>query len=204
MRSKKLSLLVLGAAIGAVLAGTLLLKDTLAQNAAPAPASRVAVCDIVQVFNNYNRAKDLQVEFEKRMDQTKAENEKRIKAIEAIQMELEGFKAGTKDYEDRYNKIQRLTIDRKAWLQYEEMLGRNEQLRLTQEMYKDAMDTIGQVAKDRAIDIVLYREMRDVPTADISELLSQIERRKVLYNTAGADITEEVLARMNRAYRGGK
>ena len=48
---------------GAILCGVILLSDTLVRSepdrAKAVATARVAVCDVVMVFNNYQRAKDL-------------------------------------------------------------------------------------------------------------------------------------------------
>lgn len=172
-----------------------------AQPGAAAPSTRVAVCDVVDIFNNYQRAKDLTATLNERRQGIKLENEKRGKEIDAIKMELEGLRKGSKEYEKRFNEMQRRTIDRQAWLQYEEALAVREHHRLTQEMYEQIRKMIATIATSRGFQIVLFRDPEDLTSQNTSELLRLINMRKVLYSDSSVDITEETLRSLNAAYK---
>ena len=198
MKSSKTLLLAVGAlAAWAILLGTLGAQTRRETRAVP---TRVAVCNIAEVFNNYKRAKDLTARLDARRRRIKSENEKRSKAIESLQMELEGLKEGSKKYEQTFNEIQRLTIERQAWLQFEDSLAVRDHLRLTKEMYDEILAMVVATAKGKGLDLVLYREGKTPPTQNITELLRAIRARKVLYSADTIDITEETLRRINKTY----
>ena len=190
-------------AAGAVLCGAMLLSETFGSpdEQKPLATTKVAVCDVVQVFNNYQRAKDLTQMMAERRQAIKTESEKRAKAVEAIQKELEGLKPGSKEYESRFKEAQRLSYETKAWAQFQEAVVLQEHRQLTQEMYEEILAMIAKVAKAYGIQIVLYSEGPVLQSNDTRELLRQIERRKVLYNDESVDLTDEVLARIDEAYR---
>lgn len=205
MKNTKAYILIGGLAVGMLLAGAVMRSDSYAQNRPKSfPATRVAVCNLVEVFNNYTRAKDVSATFEKQKKEIKAENDKRVKAVEAAELELEGLRPGSKDYQARYNKVQRLKIQHEAWLMYKEMVGRAEHLQLTKEMYSDILKMIGVVAKDRNVDVVLFSQQPDLPSNTHKEFLTQMSQNKVLYNSDRVDITEEVLGQLNRSYSSKK
>ena len=189
-------------AVGALAAWTILLGNLGAQPRRDAKAvlTRVAVCDVAEVFNNYKRAKDLTAKLDARRQRIKSENEKRGKAIEALQMELEGLKEGSKKYEQTFNEIQRLTIEREAWLQFEDSLALRDHHRLSREMYEEIVAMVAAIAKSKGLDLVLYREGKTPPTQNITELLRVIRARKVLYSAETIDITEETLRSINQNY----
>ncbi len=112
-------------------------------------AATVGVCDVVVVFNEYQRAKDLTLKLNERRDALRAENEKRGKAIDVLRTELEGLKAGSKEYEQRLNEVQRLTIERTAWLQFQESLIMRDHQRLTREMYEQILRMIQTVGEQQ-------------------------------------------------------
>lgn len=180
------------------------LSSGVAQAPPAPPATRVAICDIVDVFNNYQRAKDLTSQLNERRDSIKAEADKRAKAIEALRMELEGLKQGSKEFEQRFNEVQRLTIERTAYLQFQDALAMRDHRNLTKEMYEEIMATVGAVAKERGYDIVLARENEPLNLENTQEMLRQIGSRKVLYGATSIDITEPVLGRLNQNYKASK
>lgn len=173
-----------------------------AQPTGGADGSRVAVCDVVEVFNSYDRARDLTEQLNERRAEIERENRERIDTIEVIQTELEGLREGSPEYERRFEEMQRLSIDRKAWLQYQDQLALREHHRLTREMYEEVTSMVGRVGAERGYDVVLYIERGPVRSENTQELLTEIARRRILYAAERVDLTSVVLAELNRAYGG--
>jgi len=167
-----------------------------------AGGSSVAVCDVVEVFNSYDRARDLTEKLNERRAEIERENRERLDAIEAIQTELEGLREGSPEYEKRFEEMQRLSINRKAWLQYEDQLALREHHRLTREMYEEVTSMVGRTAAERGYDVVIYVERGPVRSENTQELLAEIARRRVLYAAERVDLTDTVLTELNRAYGG--
>lgn len=203
MKISRMCVLVM---VPAILCATLILKDTFAQRtpATRSVAAGVAVCDVVEVFNQYEKARELNEKRNQHRLTIQADDRSKEKDIQDKQNLLEGLKEGTVDYEKVLKDILKMTIERKAWQQYEEAAMRRDHLRRTREMYEDILKTIATVARRRGVQVVLYSNRESMETRDIQELLQFIERRKVLYADASVDITEEVLGRVNRTYRAGK
>lgn len=183
-----------------------LLTDAFAQQdgSSVSVPSPVAVCDIVQVFNSYERAKDLNTVREDRKRSLQGENETRTKEIEAVNLELEGLKEGSKAYETQFNKQARLAIEQETWLKMQQMLMLRDHFRLTKDMYEQIRATIATVAKSRGYHIVLFRDQEELVAQNTSELVQEIARRKMLYASSQVDITDDVLLRLNTEYRAGK
>ncbi|HUS92270.1 MAG TPA: OmpH family outer membrane protein [Phycisphaerae bacterium] len=189
--------------IVALLGGALLLTHSWAQPARPA-GSTVGVCDLVEVFNNYQRAKDLTAQLNDRRQAIQAEGKKRSDAIDALRQELENYKKGTKKYQETAHQIQWLGLQAQGWLKYQDGLAMEEHRELTKEMYEEIRAMIAQVAKQRGISMVLQREPGDLETDNTAELLRQIYNHKVLYAAEDLEITEAVLLSLNQAYRAKK
>ena len=205
---KKLHWILL-VALGTMIA-TFALNPTLAQEkpAAPtatsAPAAaqptKSAVCDLFVILKNYDRGNDLKKELKARVDKITAEGDKRGKEITKIQDTLEELKPGSKEYDAQLNKMTQLTIDRQAFLNYQDELAKRETYRYTKEVYQDVLDAIEKVAKERGYQLVLFKESPNLVSRTYDELLEQISRRKVLYSDPSLDITDDVLKRINRDY----
>ena len=198
MKTSRIYLLVIVALLGTVV----LLRHSGAEDyGSTTSQTRVAVCDVVQVFNNYVRANDLTAKLTEQTEAIKGEDEKRRKAIETLEMELEGLLKGSKEYQQRYNEMHRQRINRQAWLKYEEDMARREHHRLTSEMYVEVRKMIAQVARQMGYQIVLYFKRGEMESNNTTELRQQIELRKVLYADASVDLTDTVLMRLNETYR---
>jgi Skp family chaperone for outer membrane proteins len=93
-----------------------------------------------------------------------------------------------------------LTIDRQAFLNYQDELAKRETFRYTKEVYQDVLDAVDKVAKERGYQLVLFKESANLTSRTYDELLEQIARRKVLYSDSSLEITDDVLKRLNRDY----
>jgi len=198
MNKKHLGFLIILASAGAFLLTNTPAKPTEIDNQ---PATRVAVCDIEQIYANYDRARGLIEKLNESRQAILKENEDRGKSIETLQMELEQLKVGSKEYEDRFNELQRLTIERQSWLQLKEAIILREHARLTTEMYGEITGAIERIARQDGYDVVLFRENKALESREPKEILDQIRSRKVLYAKPSCDITQRVLSSMNEAYR---
>ena len=187
----------------ALVGGAVLLTSSAAQPARPA-LTRIAVCDFVDIFNNYARAKEETAKLNERRQQIKAEMDKREKAIEALNLERDSYKQGSKKYEEMAGQITWQTLQNEAWLRYQENLTLSDHRNLTREMYKEIKAMIAKVAKQRGVILVLQREPETLETQNTAELLRQIYGRKVLYSADELDITETVLLSLNQAYKAKK
>lgn len=160
----------------------------------------VAVCDVVEVFNNYERAKDLTAEFQERRETINEQSEARRLAIEEKGEELNNLREGSAEYERQLQELQRMVIEAQTWAEYQESLARRDYLRLTTDMYEEILDMVTVVAEELGYSVVLFRETRDTSANTMQELLLQMQNRKVLYSTDEIDITGTVLSRINIAY----
>lgn len=184
--------------------GAFVINHGVAQEKPAPPAAKVAVCDVLQVFRNYQRAKDLTEGLKTRVETVKAESDSRGKAIDKLQDEMDRLKIDSKEYNDRLNEKTRLTIERQAYLATQDELAKRENFRLTKDMYTDVLAAVEKVAKARGYDVVLFKESPDLQSQNLEELLQQMARRKVLYSEPSLDITEEVLLRLNEDFKAKK
>lgn len=199
MKSSRIYLLVIFALVGLAA----LLTTAVAQPAAPA-GGPIAFCDLVMVFNNYQRAKDMTTELNERRKAIEAERTKRGKAVEALQMELQNYKKGSSQYEKTLNEVQRQSIELEAYLRFQEQLALREHRSLTEEMYKEIVTAVAQAAKRQGVSVVLQREQEQLNSDDTKAMLQQIYNRKVLYFNESLDITDAILTSLNQAYKARK
>lgn len=199
MKASRIYLLV----IFALVALAALLTNAVAQPAAPA-GGRVAFCDLVLVFNTYQRAIDMTTELNERRKAIEAENNKRTKAIEAINMELQNYKKGSQQYEKTLNEVQRQSIELEAYLRFQEQLALREHRSLTEEMYNEIIAAVAKAATQQGASVVLQREQEQLNTDDTKVMLQQIYNRKVLYFDERLDITDAILTSLNQAYKAKK
>ena len=191
--------------VGIVLAAavTVVWTQTHAQQPAGravAPVARVAVCDVGEIFNGYQRRNDLNALFEGKRKAANAEDEKKIAQIKQLQGFLEGVNADSKEYAEKLGELERITLERQLWRQLTEQKFTREHRLLMQELYSEVLAAIGDKARALGYDLVMYKDQIEVQSKTTSELLSKIAQRKCLYANPALDVTKPVLTLLNQRY----
>jgi len=168
---------------------------------AGAGSGAVAVCNVVEILNNCQKAKDLTAELNKERGRIEKEVEKRTEAIKSIDKELELLTVGSTEYEQRFAERQRLGINREAWLKFEQTKAMRRHQKLTREMYLEVQKAVGAVARGRGFKVVLHQQRGQLRGANAAEMRAEISQRKVVYSDQTVDITAGVLSSLNAAYR---
>ena len=137
--------------------------------------------------------------------QLKAEGEKVMAELEKFEKEIEALKAdmntrvkGSGDYMD----LMRRGMEKQATLKakdefYQKEFALKQQV-WTEKVYKEILAAVEITAKEMALDMVLVKEDFLFPSASSSELLMTIKTSKLLYCSDELDITNEVLARLDK------
>jgi Skp family chaperone for outer membrane proteins len=68
----------------------------------------------------------------------------------------------------------------------------------TEQLYMEIVAAIGNVAEQKGLDLVLAKEDNQFPAASPNELLLIIKTSKVLFHADDMDITNEVLAAVDK------
>ena len=161
-----------------------------------------AVCDIMQVFNECNRGRELSAQNIKELEAIKVEVDKRdaeIKGLVALLQREDLVKTGPQ-YEQTLDKHTMALLQREAYLKVTKQKLLRKRHKLTVEMYRQILQKIQTVAQRRGIHIVLFRERKGFASRDMQDLYQKIASRKVLYWDDKLDMTTVVLAGVNAAY----
>ena len=202
MKKTRTCLLTIALALG----GAILLNQTQSRAepkpaTKPAPATSVAVCDVVDVFAHSLRAQEANKEFDKRARALADENKTRKEAIQKLISELEAYRSGQPQYEKIYANIRTLELERKVWTASEkDKIDRDEYL-LAREIYDRIFKAVAVAAKERGIDTVLFQRQGSLKGEKFADLLKAVREMNVLYHSDAVDLTAEVITRVNDNHR---
>ncbi len=132
-------------------------------------------------------------------EQAKAENEmeKLRKEESALQAGLLALKPGTADY---INHLQEL-LNAQAAIQVKEQLTSQERLtkdhRWTEDLYKEILQVVNEVAVEKGIDLVIESDDVEFPLPSSEELMMALRMHKLLYAKGKIDLTPEVIKRLD-------
>jgi Skp family chaperone for outer membrane proteins len=170
--------------------------------AAPAPASQhsprtTAVIDINQVLTNHTRFKVLMAEM--KGDIAQAENRVKTEQGEIKKM-AEGLKdllAGTRDYLDLQEKVNKRAEDLKTQVQLQRSEFVQREAKLYQVVYREIVKEVAGYAKENGIEMVF--RISELPAGnDNPQQVLQEVNRQIVWWADGRDITQTILERLNK------
>jgi Skp family chaperone for outer membrane proteins len=167
--------------------------------------TRIAVVDIVKLFNDFKQTKALNAKMEDHRTRLGGEKERRQQEIDAEKAALAAFAPDSADWFKRNEALKKKRFEFEVWQALElDQLGEHH-LRWTKRTYQLVTDEVAKVAKKHGVQLVVTREELDMPqTRDTSKLmqamLQQILGRKVVYSDPSIEITDEVLTNLNDAF----
>jgi len=162
---------------------------------------RIATCNVVQLFREYNKAKTITRELEQQKQQIETAQREAAQRIQRREAALnEQFRRGTDSYEQEWERIQLEKMD--AQRDYNLAMGKavRKYQRATLEVYQDIIKAVSVVAEAKGYDMVLYQDPETIQPGTPQEMLSQIQQKKILYSPDRADITAAVLVQLDRQY----
>jgi len=162
-----------------------------------APA-RIAVVSVRRILENSKTNAQWEAKARAESGKNRAELEKLSKELQAIEADMATRKVGSNDY----MKLMSEGTQKQAILEakdkfYQQELTLKQQQQIEQ-LYQDIIATVASVAKDKGADLVIAREEFQFPSTSLRELTLVIQTSKVLYNAEHMDITNDVLAILDR------
>jgi len=163
--------------------------------------TEIAVLNVARIFEKYEMTRDLESLFDQARRAAADEADQRRAKTEQLRKALSAFDPGSEDYLRREQEADRADLEFQVWSKATERRLKGDHLRWMKQIYHNTQDVIAQIAKERGLDLVLtYDELTD-DAPDSVALRQQILLQKVIYHNAKNDITDEVLRRLNEAYR---
>jgi Skp family chaperone for outer membrane proteins len=158
---------------------------------------RIGAVRIRTVFKDCKKNGEHQKQLTAEQNRIIAELEKLSKEIEALKADLMTRKPDSSDHLDLTLQI----MDKQAQLGarkefYQQQIMLKDQ-RWTEQLYKEILEAVEQVAKTKGLDVVLAKEELDFPTESQTELMLAIRTHKLLYSADGLDITQDVVKLLN-------
>ncbi len=165
--------------------------------AGPAPAVTIGTVSVRRVLRECQR--NARYRAQVLAEQSKAENElnQLRKEESALQAGLVALKPGTVDYINHLKEL----LAKQADIQVREQLASQERLtkdhRWTEDLYKEILQIVKDLAVERGFDMVLEGDEAEFPMPSSEELMMALRTNKLLYAKGRVDITAEVTKRLD-------
>ena len=185
----------------AVLAAACLLAPAAAAQSKATP-SRVAVIDMAEVFANYDRFEDVRKQLETEIEQNSAKSKEIVGRMQKLQQELQSgtFKQDSPEYLQRAADLNKLQTD----LKVEQTTLSSKFMKKEAENYKAIYGEVTAAVKlfceYRGYSMVIrYKQDAEAGSENPGEILQGMNKL-VVYNTPEDDITDAIIAYLDKNY----
>ena len=177
--------------------GTLLLAGNLATlGHAQQQASRLAVIDISEVFQNHKRFKAKMDEIKKDIDAFDKELRTKRKQINDKITELQDFKPGTAGYKQREQDVAKMQSELGLAMQLKRKSILTREAEVYHQAYGEVLAQVAVFAEKHNIDLVLRFDSKPIDKAKRDSVLKGVNRAVVYQRSM--DITKFILDNLNR------
>ena len=201
-RRNNLSLIIMALAFG-VIAG----YQALAQRGAAISPPIIATVRIEPLFDGLHQRAEAKTVISALEEKLIAKQGGRQEIINELEIELEDVVAANRR-EELTDKIALERMKLQFWFQQARMELEVEKALRLQELYKSVKEAIADLAEAEGYDIVMLNDASDELPFDREsrmpaqlQILQQIAGRKLLYLSPATDVTDDLIVRMNNAYR---
>ena len=196
MKNSKMTILVLMAALLVLLGASQ--QGKLDADSAVKPA-KIGVVNVTKVLEDSAKSKQWQEKMQQEQTDTKNEFNQMRTEVEAIQANLKLRTPGTEDF----LKLRQEMVEKGAMLEAKNKFYQDkvtfEMQRWTEGLYQQLLKVIEDVAKDKGLDIVIADESLFLPSPSLQDFMLTVKTRKLLYHNSQYDLTDEVLAALDKA-----
>jgi Skp family chaperone for outer membrane proteins len=193
----KIRTMVLSCLAGVVIMA-MVFEYSQAQSKSNTPSSKIGVVSILKVFRDCKRSDAHRTEFN-------AEQSKIIAALKTLSKDIAAQEAGLKALKPEssdYLAQRKVLIDNQARLEAEQKFYKEQgilkQYKWSKELYQDILRITSELAEQKGLDLVLRKDEIDLLALSVNEISETVRTHKVLYSGGCVDISDEVVARLDK------
>ncbi len=189
--------MVLGFLAGVVIM-TMVYEYSQAQPKSNTPSSKIGVVSILKVFRDCKSSAAQRNELQAEQNKIRAALKKLSEEIEAQEAGLKALKPESSDYLAQRKEL----IDMQARLEAEQKFYKEQsilkQYKWSKELYQDILRITSELAEQKGLDLVLRKDEIDLLALSVNEISETVRTHKVLYSGGCVDISDEVVARLDK------
>lgn len=176
-----------------------------AQPPAPAPAhpTRIAIANPSRIFTDMAETKALRDKLEVRRKNLFAQETQQRDAITALMKQRNDTNPNHPSYRDLSDQIDKAKADLQAWGVATKASVDRDQKWMVKDLYDKIEAAIAEVAQRDGIDLVIADGRQEIPNLEEitpEDLRQRLNTRNVLFSNKGIDISEDVLAVLDKKF----
>lgn len=174
---------------------------TPAPEQAPGPML-IAAFDLEKTFNSLEEKKAADADLQRIADGMKKQTDADGKVLKTMETELEDLQAGTPKHKELMENLVLKTHEYQAQIEFFKAKIDVERARMMKQVYMNIRKAAEQLAKERGYAIVFVDDsIAPIPPGTEEEINRQISARRMVYVNPQVSVTEELISRMNNAFK---
>jgi len=161
-------------------------------------SAKIGVVSIRRVFGGCRRSARYNAEVLAEQSRTTAELQRLSKEVEAGKAGLNALKRGSSDYLAQLKEVLDKQSNHDAEQEYRMQFKALKYQRWVEDFYVDILRATGVIAKQKGLDLVVEKDEVEFPALSIDSAMLAIRTHKVLYSGGCLDITDEVIALLDK------
>lgn len=175
------------------------------QDQGPSAPLKIATANTSKIFRGMKETTDVQARLDAQRKALAKEEQSRRQKVEDLRSQLELLNPDAPQYEQANQEFMEEAIEFKNWGEVgQAQLARVEKVQ-SKMLFDKITSAIAELAKERGIDLVVAEQPAFNIERMTSEQLTQaMAQRQVLYTSAAADLTGDVIARLDEQFNAAK
>jgi len=173
-------------------------KYSQAQQIADTLSSKIGIVNIAKIFRNCKRSAAHKTEIIAERYKIRAELKELSEQLIADKVMLSALKQDSSDYLAQHEEF----IKKRASFEAQQTINKEQEVlkeyKWGKELYQDILQITCELAEQKGLDVVLEKNEIDIPALSVNEFNQTISTHKVLYSGGCMDITDEVMARLDK------
>ncbi len=173
-------------------------RDSRAQSKGDTPSSKIGTVSILKIFRDCKRSAAHRSQLNAEQRVIIDELERLSTEIQAKEAGLKALKIDSSDYMALRKEIINKQVNMEAQQEFSKEQRILKQYKWSKELYQEILSIVSELAKEKDLDLVLEKDEIDLLALGINELSQTIRTHKVLYSGGCVDISDEVVARLDK------
>ncbi|MBN1804894.1 MAG: OmpH family outer membrane protein [Sedimentisphaerales bacterium] len=159
---------------------------------------KVGVISVQRALGNCQATSKFKEKFMAERDQMSEEEKKITQEGQALADSLTAYKPGSSDHMERLKEMLQKQNELKTLQELNPRRMRLKQMQWTQDLYQEILKIAKELGAKKGLDLVLEGDQPQSPFQSYEELVGVISTHKVLYSEGCVDLTNEVIAELDK------
>ncbi len=165
---------------------------------------KIGIVDINEIFDNYDKRKDLDQQLKEMETEFKEELESKKKIMIDLNEETQLLDLGSEQRTKNMEILERKNVELEGYAKLAERQLTKRYKNAFEKIYEEITKEVDTFGKENNYSLIIKKEKPDLQSNQISDLQFKIGIRTVLYNSNRVEVTAKITDRLNTRYKSEK